>query len=157
MGHIFECINLTRTVIKACSGGSQWGINDPFRASMFCLNYPRTLYSLWTADMQTQSQQTVLFWATGSNPIMWGISRATSVPAWHEEEKEERMRQLSSKSRCDWDGLPSGWFAIEEEMRGDTAETGYLIHLPFRHSFICFFFFHPGLQDECFALRMELA
>lgn len=25
-------------------------------------------------------------------------------------------------------------------MRGDTTETGYLIHLPFRHSFICFFF-----------------
>lgn len=66
----------------------------PFTASISLFTHPGILYSLWAADMQTKSQQSMAFGATWSNPIIWGRSRATSVPAWCGEKEEERMGQL---------------------------------------------------------------
>lgn len=120
----------------------------PFTASISLFAHPGILYSLWTADTQTKSQQSMSFGATWNNPIIWGISRVTSVPAWCEEEKEERMGQLSSKGLCGWEGLPLGrdgrWYS--QNGLSDTPGIRAVTHLGSLSSF----FFHPGLQDECF-------
>lgn len=95
----------------------------PFTTSISLFARPGILYSLWTADMQTKSQQPMPFGATWSNPIIWGRSRATSVPGWCEEKEEERMGQLSPKGPCGWEGLSQG------ERGGDTPKMGFLIPL----------------------------
>lgn len=83
----------------------------PFTASISLFAHPGILYSLWAADMQTKSQQA--FGATWSNPIIWGRSRATSVPAWCGEKERKEW------GSCGWQG----------ERGGDTPKMGSLIPL----------------------------
>lgn len=118
----------------------------PFTASTSLFAHPGILNSLWTADMPTKSQHSVPFGATWSNPTIWGRSRATSVPAWQEEEeeKEERMGQLFSKGPCDWEGWDGRWYS--QNGLSDTPGIWAVTPLGSLSSL----FFRPGLQDECF-------
>lgn len=118
----------------------------PFIASISLSAHPGILCSLWTADMQSKSQHPVLFGVTWSNPIIWGRSRATSVPAWGGE--GGRNGAAVPQGSLWLGGFVLGWDGRWYSQNGlsDTPGIWAVILL----GSLSGPFFHPGLQDECF-------
>lgn len=97
----------------------------PFTASTSLFAHPGILYSLWTADMQTKSQQSMPFGATWSNPIIWGRSRATSGVRKRRKEWGSCPPRVPGTGRV-WRG----------EMGGDAPKMGFVMCLEFGQSLV---------------------